>query len=196
MSYMNSFKRTVSASFAILSSLALASPVRALDADSDLVRSIARQVSRSLSPEVARNIVPLPAREVAPPAATLPVAFAISPTAVIERSVMAPEAGTAASRSKAFPILATTYVALNALDIITTTKAVSSGRGVEANPILGPVAPTPAALTAVKIATTATTVIMAQRLWKHHRVASVVLMVAANIGTGFIVSHNASIAMR
>jgi hypothetical protein len=169
-----------------------ARPVHALDVDSELVRSLARHVSRTLAPEVATPAV-LASRQVAPLAATMPAAFSITPSAVIDARIMTAEARPPAG-SKVFPALAASYVALNALDIYTTTRALGSGRGAEGNPVLGPVAPSPAALTAVKIATTATTLVMAKRLWKQHRVASITLMIAANVGTSFVVAHNAMIA--
>ena len=168
----------------------------ALDANSELVRSLARHVSRTFVVESPAVTSPLPSRAVAPLSATMPAAFAISPAPILPAPVEMLERATTPSSSKAFPILATTYVALNALDIYTTTKAVSSGRGVEANPILGSVASNPAALTAAKIATTAATLVIAKRLWKEHKTASIALMVAANIGTGFVVGHNAQVAGR
>jgi hypothetical protein len=56
------------------------------------------------------------------------------------------------------------------------------------------VARTPVALTAAKIATTATTLVLARRLWKEHKTASIVLLVTANAGMGFVVSHNTKVA--
>jgi hypothetical protein len=169
-----------------------ARPAHALDVDSELVRSLARHVSRTLAPEAAAPAV-LAARQVAPLAATMPGANAITPAAIIDARIMTAEPQPSPA-SKVFPVLAASYVALNALDIYTTTRALGSGRGAEGNPVLGPVAPSPAALTAVKIATTATTLVMAKRLWKDHRIASITLMVAANVGTSFVVAHNAMIA--
>jgi hypothetical protein len=178
--------------FAILLLLLDVRPAVALDADSALVRSLARHVSRSLPAELVANPL-LPSRTVAPLAATLPAASAISPSSTLERFEPASEVAPT-SRSLAFPVLATTYVALNAIDIYTTTKAIGSGRGVEANPVMGSVAGTPVALTAAKIATTATTLVLARRLWKQHKTASIVLLVTANAGMGFVVSHNTRVA--
>lgn len=174
--------------------LVLASPSWAIDADSELVQSLARNVSRSLAAERAA-FAPLPSRSIAPLAATMPGAFSLAPAAVIE-PVALPTVPAVSQSSKSFPILAATYIGLNALDIYTTTKAIQRGSGVEANPILAPAASTPVALTAMKIATTATTLVIARRLWKEHRTAGIVLMVAANIGTGFVVGHNAAVATR
>jgi hypothetical protein len=198
MSCMKSFKSAFLIPFAALFLLAVASPARAVDADSDLVRDLARQVSRSLSRDLPTSRESLPSRQVAPLAATLPAVFSAAPSVAVIAPVLAPAAlrAPAAGGSVAFPVLAATYVALNAFDIYTTTKAVSSGQGKEANPILSGVAQTPVALTAAKIVTTATTLVIAKRLWKDHRAASIVLMVAANVGTGFIVGHNATIALR
>ena len=97
-------------------------------------------------------------------------------------------------RSKAFSILASTYVTLNALDIYTTTSALRSGAGVEANPVVGPIAANPVALTALKAASTTATLVLAHRLWKHHRAGAITMLVVANIGMAVVVSHNAHVA--
>ena len=179
--------------FAFLLLLSSVRPAAAIDADSELVRSLARHVSRSLPAELVADPL-LPSRAVAPLGATLPGSSAIaSPSTTFERFDV-PSQAASAPRSLAFPVLATTYVALNAIDIFTTTKAIGSGRGVEANPVMGSVAGTPAALTAAKIATTATTLVLARKLWKDHKTASIVLLVTANAGMGFVVSHNARVA--
>ena len=162
--------------FAFLLLLLNVRPAAALDADSELVRSLAGRVSRSLPAEP-------------------PVAFAISPAATLEPVQLPAEVEVARpSRSALFPVLATTYIALNAIDIYTTTKAIGSGRGVEANPLLGSVAGTPVALTAAKIATTATTLVLAKKLWKEHKTASIALLVTANVGMGFVTAHNTRVA--
>jgi hypothetical protein len=96
--------------------------------------------------------------------------------------------------SKAFPILASTYAVLNGLDVYTTTRALQSGAGVEANPVMGPVAGNTVALAAVKSASTASTIYLARKLWKQHPKSAIVLLVCANVGMGIIVSHNATIA--
>ena len=104
------------------------------------------------------------------------------------------DAGERRASSKAFPILASTYVALNTLDVYTTTMALRSGAGVEANPLLSPAAGNLAALTAVKAASTAATIVLARRLWKRHPAGAITLLVVANVGMAVVVSHNAHVA--
>jgi len=96
--------------------------------------------------------------------------------------------------SKTFAILASTYIAVNALDVYTTTKALQSGRGVEGNPVLAPIAGNPWALTATKAAMTATSLLLARRAWKRHRVAAITTLVIANVAMGVVVAHNAHVA--
>jgi hypothetical protein len=100
------------------------------------------------------------------------------------------------SHSKAFAVLASTYVALNALDIYTTTTAIRSGAGVEANPVVAPAAQNPVALSALKAATTATTIVLARQLWKKHPAAAIALLVGANVGMSYVVMHNAEVIRR
>jgi hypothetical protein len=99
-------------------------------------------------------------------------------------------------RSAAFATLASTYVALNALDVYTTTKAIESGAGVEANPLVGGAAANPIALSALKAASTTATIVLARRLWKKHPAAAIVLLVGANAGMSFVVMHNAGVGSR
>src|SRR5689334_13661207 len=98
--------------------------------------------------------------------------------------------------SAAFATLASTYVALNALDVYTTTKAIESGPGVEANPFVGSAAANPVALSALKAGSTTATIVLARRLWKKHPAAAIVLLISANAGMSFVVMHNAGVANR
>jgi hypothetical protein len=98
------------------------------------------------------------------------------------------------SHSNVFPLLASTYVALNALDIYTTVTAVRSGAGVEANPLVGAAAANPVALTALKAASTTATLALVRRLWKRHPAGAITLLIAANVGMAAVVSHNARAA--
>jgi len=111
-------------------------------------------------------------------------------SAADETSAQAPR------HSAAFATLASTYVALNALDVYTTTKAIQSGAGVEANPLVGSAAANPVALSALKAASTTATIVLARQLWKKHPAAAIVLLVGANAGMSFVVMHNASVVNR
>ncbi len=120
------------------------------------------------------------------------ILFALSVVAVPAR------AGDDTSRppSRTFPILASTYAILNGLDVYTTARVLRSGAGTEANPLVAPVAGNTAALAALKAATTASTILLARALWKEHPKRAIVLLVCANAGMAFVVSHNATIAGR
>ena len=96
--------------------------------------------------------------------------------------------------SKVFKALAATYVGLNALDVVTTERAILSGRGREANPLMAPLTRDPYAFALTKAATTAATVMVVRRIARKHRVAAVVFWVAADVGLGLVVAHNARVA--
>jgi hypothetical protein len=49
-------------------------------------------------------------------------------------------------------------------------------------------------LTALKAASTTTTVILARRLWKRHPAGAITLLVVANVGMAVVVAHNAHVA--
>jgi hypothetical protein len=80
-------------------------------------------------------------------------------------------------------------VTLQALDVHATMKAVGKG-GVEANPAMKGLVREPAAYVAAKIAATAATLYISERLWRRHRVGAVVLMLAVNGAYGVIVASN------
>jgi hypothetical protein len=94
-----------------------------------------------------------------------------------------------AGRPAALPALYVSFGVLQALDAHSTLAAVSAG-GREANPAVRTLVTQPASFVAAKIAATAGTLYLAERLWRKHRVAAVVLMVALNGTYGAIVAHN------
>lgn len=83
--------------------------------------------------------------------------------------------------------------ALQGLDYVSTTRAISSGAGREANPMMKPVVGNRAAFLAVKTGATAGTIWIAERMRKKHPVRAVVFMVATNAAMAAIVAHNFSI---
>jgi len=85
------------------------------------------------------------------------------------------------------------FVTLQALDGISTLKALSAG-GREANPVMTGVVGSPAGMFAVKAGTAAATVFLAERLAKHNKVASFVMMAALNTGYAAVVAHNYRVA--
>lgn len=96
--------------------------------------------------------------------------------------------------SKVFTALAATYAGLNALDVVTTERVIQSGRGREANPIMAPLVHSPYAFALTKAATTASTIVVMRRIARKHPVMAVVFWVAADVGLGLVVAHNAHVA--
>jgi hypothetical protein len=80
---------------------------------------------------------------------------------------------------------------LQGLDAHSTLTGVSAG-GREVNPAVRALVAQPASFVGAKIAATAGTLFLTERLWKKHRVAAVVLMVAVNATYAAIVAHNYS----
>jgi hypothetical protein len=98
--------------------------------------------------------------------------------------------GTAAlRRPAALPALYISFATLQALDVHSTLTAVDGGR-IEANPAMKGLVGQPAAFVAAKIAATAATFYISERLWRRHRVGAVVLMVAVNGAYAAIVATN------
>ena len=82
------------------------------------------------------------------------------------------------------------FAALQGMDYVTTTRAIRSGAGQEANPVMRGVVGNRAAFFAVKAGTTVATTAIAERMWKKHPVRAVIVMVAANATMAAVVSHN------
>ena len=81
------------------------------------------------------------------------------------------------------------FIALQALDAHSTLRALDRG-AVEANPLVEPFADHPAALIALKAGTAAGVLYMTDRVRRHNRVASIVIMAAANSVYATIVARN------
>ena len=92
-------------------------------------------------------------------------------------------------RPRALPPLYVSFVTLQALDVHSTMTAVRVGRS-EGNPAMEGLVRQPAAFMAAKIAATAATFYISERLWRRHRVGAVVLMLAVNGAYGVIVANN------
>ncbi len=89
--------------------------------------------------------------------------------------------------------LAVTFVGLQAVDVATTLHAVRSGKGVEANLLVGGLANHPAALIAVKGALTAATVLSINSFSKKHPKSAVFAMIGLNAASAVIVGSNFAI---
>jgi hypothetical protein len=116
-------------------------------------------------------------------------ASAIVAPAIYDRSAAAALLQSEPTRPRALGGLYVSFAALQALDAHSTITAVRAGHR-EANPLIQPFANRPGVLIAAKAATAAGTIALAERLWRKHRVAAVLLMVAANAGYAAVVAHN------
>lgn len=85
------------------------------------------------------------------------------------------------------------FAALQMLDAASTVNALNHG-AVEANPLMKGVASTPAALIAVKAATAASTIFVAERIAKKSRWGAIATMIALNSVYAMVVSHNYGVA--
>ena len=85
------------------------------------------------------------------------------------------------------------YVVLQALDVHSTLTVLDAG-GVEQNMFMNPFVGKPAAFIAFKAGLTAATLLAADRLSRHNRAASYVLMAALNSAYVAVVAHNYRVA--
>lgn len=86
-----------------------------------------------------------------------------------------------------------TYGTLQALDVVSTRRALTAGAH-ERNPVMK--GGNLAAMIAVKAAAGASTIYFTERLWKKNRVGAVIVMAALNGATAAIVAHNQRNARR
>lgn len=87
------------------------------------------------------------------------------------------------------PALYLSLGVLQGMDVYTTTRNLKAGAS-ELNPLMEPVAGNVFALTAVKVASTATSIYIAERLWKKNRFAAIAAMVASNVIVTAVVAKN------
>jgi hypothetical protein len=87
------------------------------------------------------------------------------------------------------------FAGLNALDVDSTYRVLSGG-GREANPLVGGVVGSPAAMIALKAGTTAAAIAASERLRRRHPKAAAILMTAFNSAMAAIVAHNYAVAAR
>ena len=100
------------------------------------------------------------------------------------------------ARGTVVPALSISLAALQAYDVFSTTTALRNG-GVESNPIMKGIAGNSLALTAVKAGTTTATIYLAHRLWRRHRRAQAIALMAITNGLmAGVALHNASVVRR
>jgi len=92
-------------------------------------------------------------------------------------------------RPAALAPLYVSFATLQALDLHSTLKGVADGSA-EANPAMKPLVGQPAAFVVAKVAATAATFYVSERLWRRSRVGAVVLMLAVNGAYAAIVANN------
>jgi hypothetical protein len=98
-----------------------------------------------------------------------------------------------ASPPKRPPALVPLYVSfagLEALDIHSTYRALHTPGARESNPVARTIVDSPAAFTAIKLATSASFVLATEKMWKNHRVAALAFAAAGNAAMAAIVAHN------
>jgi Domain of unknown function (DUF5658) len=95
-------------------------------------------------------------------------------------------------RPSALIPLYASFATLQALDYASTTRALESGRGTEANPVMRSIVKSPPAFIAVKAAATAGVIVAGEMMWKKNRVAAVIFVAAANGAVAAIVARNYS----
>jgi hypothetical protein len=84
-------------------------------------------------------------------------------------------------------------VTLQGLDLWSTKRALDAGNR-EGNPLFKDASF--GTMTGAKIAASAATVLIAEKLWRRNRVAAVGLMVAANVGLSAVVVNNYRVTQR
>ena len=93
-------------------------------------------------------------------------------------------------RPSALVPLYVSFAGLQALDIQSTYRALHTPGARESNPVARTMVGSPTALTALKVATTASFVLATERMWKKHRVAAVAVAAVGNAAMAAIVAHN------
>jgi Domain of unknown function (DUF5658) len=96
-------------------------------------------------------------------------------------------------RPAALPALYASTVLLQVLDAHSTLTAIEHGAH-EANPLMQDVAAHPGALVAVKAGVAAGMIYLAEKNWRRHPVAVVVMMVVFNTVQAIVVAHNYKVA--
>jgi hypothetical protein len=102
----------------------------------------------------------------------------------------------APQRPAALIPLYASMVTLQVLDLHSTLAGTRTGVAREANPILASAAGSPFVLVAIKTGTTAAIVAANERLWKEHRITSIVVMAAVNAAYAMVAAHNYKVAGR
>jgi hypothetical protein len=87
------------------------------------------------------------------------------------------------------------FAGLQVLDVHSTLRASSHG-GAEANPVMGALVSSPAAVIASKAAVTVGVFYVSEKLWHRHKVSAILTLLALDSGYAMIAAHNYSIEAR
>lgn len=85
------------------------------------------------------------------------------------------------------------FLVLQLLDAHSTRRALASG-GREANPVMAPVVGNVAALAAVKVAGTALTIYLTEKLRKRNSTVAAAVTIGLNVLSVFVITHNYRVA--
>jgi len=167
----------------------------------DVVAAAAPAAAQSAALSPMRPVIPveapslLPSRDFVPSFAPAPLAppshfsgFTPSLLPVFPSSVFAPS-----HRPRPLVPMYASFATLQALDYHSTTRALASGAGREANPLMRPIVDNHAAFIAMKAAATTAIVFGTERMWKTHPRRAVVFMAVANSAMAVVVAHNYSV---
>ena len=114
---------------------------------------------------------------------------AAAPVAIDSQLFRAPEPG----RPAALVPMYASFVTLQALDFVSTTRALSNPNASEANPVMRGVVGSPAAFLAVKAGSTAATIWIAEKWRRKHPVRAMIFMASTNAAMAAVVAHNMSL---
>jgi hypothetical protein len=96
------------------------------------------------------------------------------------------------ARPAVLPVLYGSFAALQVYDMYSTRQALAQGAH-ETNPAMQGIVGNPVAFTALKVATAIIPMLIAERMWKTHRLAAIVTMVVANSGMAMVAANNARV---
>ena len=142
----------------------------------------------SIPPSMLADVLAAPAAPVAPAA---PLSAPLSAQRPIEMAMPRGEGGFGETSLRRG--LYGSFAALQVMDYVSTTKAISGG-GVEGNPAMAGVVKNKGAFMAVKAGTAVAAAFFAEKLAKNHPRKATILMVVLNGAYAAIVAHNYSVA--
>lgn len=158
------------------------------------------QAQELMAANAVANTVLFPVTPLAPaPVALAADAGATAATAATAEgeqaaSISRSDFGSRAKRPMLLPAMYAAQAALQALDMHSTYAAINRG-GVEANPLMKSVVGNKGAMMAVKAGVAASTIFLAERMWKRgNRVGAIATMLIANGVTAAVVANNYKVA--